>query len=80
MQDLIKLGEGCVNHPEDVSVVVRKGALYTATRDGWVKYFILHNETLVNWKHIDSNTFLGITTTEEGDVIVCDTEKVRQLN
>ncbi|KAH9704641.1 Str synth domain-containing protein [Citrus sinensis] len=75
MKDLIKLGEGCVNHPEDVSVVVRKGALYTATRDGWVKYFILHNETLVNWKHIDSNTFLGITTTKEGDVIVCDTEK-----
>ncbi|ESR58955.1 Str synth domain-containing protein [Citrus sinensis] len=75
MKDLIKLGEGCVNHPEDVSVVVRKGALYTAARDGWVKYFILHNETLVNWKHIDSNTFLGITTTEEGDVIVCDTEK-----
>ncbi|KAH9769040.1 Str synth domain-containing protein [Citrus sinensis] len=65
MKDLIKLGEGCVNHPEDVSVVVRNGALYTATRDGWVKYFILQNETLVNWKHIDSNTFLGITTTKE---------------
>ncbi|KAL9419294.1 hypothetical protein AB3S75_037117 [Citrus x aurantiifolia] len=75
MKDLIKLGEGCVTHPEDVSVVVRNGALYTATRDGWVKYFILQNETLVNWKHIDSNTFLGITTTKEGDVIVCDTEK-----
>ena len=67
-----------MNHPEDVSVVVRKGALYTATRDGWVKYFILHNETLVNWKHIDSQSLLGLTTTKEGDVIICDSKKVRQ--
>ncbi|KAH9704631.1 Str synth domain-containing protein [Citrus sinensis] len=65
MKGLTKLGEGCVNHPEDVSVVVSKGALYTATRDGWVKYFILHNETLVNWKHIDSQSLLGLTTTKD---------------
>ncbi|KAH9704625.1 Str synth domain-containing protein [Citrus sinensis] len=75
MKDLIKLGEGCVSHPEDVSVVVRKGALYTATNDGWVKYFILHNETLVNWKHIDSQSLLGLTATKEGDVIICDSKK-----
>ncbi|XP_006445752.2 protein STRICTOSIDINE SYNTHASE-LIKE 4 [Citrus clementina] len=75
MKGLTKLGEGCVNHPEDVSVVVSKGALYTATRDGWVKYFILHNETLVNWKHIDSQSLLGLTTTKDGGVILCDNEK-----
>lgn len=75
MKGLTKLGEGCVNHPEDVSVVVSKGALYTATRDGWVKYFILHNETLVNWKHIDSQSLLGLATTKDGGVIICDNEK-----
>ncbi|ESR58958.1 hypothetical protein CICLE_v10018092mg [Citrus x clementina] len=72
---LIKLEVGCVNHPEDVSIVVSKGAVYTATRDGWVKYIILHNETLVNWKHVDSQSLLGLTTTKDGDVIMCDNEK-----
>ncbi|GAY55367.1 hypothetical protein CUMW_163750 [Citrus unshiu] len=75
MEGLIKLEVGCVNHPEDVSIVVSKGAVYTATRDGWVKYIILHNETLVNWKHVDSQSLLGLTTTKDGDVIMCDNEK-----
>ena len=68
-----------MNHPEDVSIVVSKGAVYTATRDGWVKYIILHNETLVNWKHVDSQSLLGLTTTKDGDVIMCDNEKVRNI-
>ncbi|KAH9769046.1 Str synth domain-containing protein [Citrus sinensis] len=75
MEGLIKLEVGCVNHPEDVSIVVSKGAVYTATRDGWVKYIILHNETLVNWKHVDSQSLLGLTATKDGDVIMCDNEK-----
>lgn len=71
----IKLGEGFVRAPEDVCLD-KEGTIYTATRNGWIKR--LHrNGSGENWKMIDSNTLLGITLTKEGDLVVCDAEKVR---
>lgn len=55
----------------------KEGIIYTATRDGWIKR--LHrNGSLENWKMTNSDTLLGITITKEGegDLIVCDSEKV----
>ncbi|KAI9192257.1 hypothetical protein LWI28_020095 [Acer negundo] len=74
LQRVIKLGEGNLKDPEDVCVD-RKGVLYTATRDGWVKR--LHtNGTWQDWKFIDTtHSLLGITITMENDLIVCDAEK-----
>lgn len=75
---MIKLGEGVVRGPEDVWVDA-KGVLYTATRDGWIKR--LHkNGTWQDWKKIDSDVLLGITTTKENELIVCDAEMVRQFS
>ena len=56
----------------------KEGTIYAATRDGWVKR--LHrNGSLENWKMTNSDTLLGITITKEGegDLIVCDSEKVK---
>lgn len=72
LQNVIKLGEGLLKDPEDVCVD-KEGTLYTATRDGWIKR-LRRNENWENWKHIDSNTLLGITPTK-GGIIVCDTIK-----
>ncbi|GAY37650.1 hypothetical protein CUMW_030670 [Citrus unshiu] len=69
LQDFIKVGEGSVNHPEDASVD-KNGVIYTATRDGWIKR--LQDGTWVNWKFIDSQTLLGLTSTKEGHLIICD--------
>jgi hypothetical protein len=58
--------------------VNKEGIIYTATRDGWIKR--LHrNGSLENWKMTNSDTLLGITITKagEGDLIVCDSEKVK---
>ncbi|KAH9804664.1 Str synth domain-containing protein [Citrus sinensis] len=45
---MIKLGEGIVNHPEDVSVD-GNGVLYTTTGDGWIKR--MHpNGTWEDWQ------------------------------
>ena len=72
---MIKLGEGFLENPEDVCVD-KNGILYTATREGWIKR--LHrNGSWENWRKIDSNALLGITTTKAGSLIVCDGEKVR---
>ncbi|OIV98359.1 hypothetical protein TanjilG_16686 [Lupinus angustifolius] len=72
LQNVIKLGEGELKDPEDVCVD-KEGTLYTATRDGWIKR-LPRNGNWENWKHIDSHTLLGITTTK-GGIIVCDTIK-----
>ncbi|XP_022036210.2 protein STRICTOSIDINE SYNTHASE-LIKE 5, partial [Helianthus annuus] len=74
LQGVIKLGEGILNKPEGLCVD-RKGVLYTATRDGWVKR--LHtNGTCENWKKIhDRDTLLGLTVTKAGDLVVCDAEQ-----
>lgn len=71
---MIKLGEGFLEGPEDVSMD-KEGIIYTATRDGWIKR--LHkNGSWENWKMLEGDTLLGITTTNEGDLVVCDSEKV----
>lgn len=72
---MTKLGEGFLDGPEDV-VFDRDGVLYTAVRDGWIKR--MHkNGSWENWKKIDSESLLGIATSREGGLIVCDAEKVR---
>lgn len=73
LQKVMKLGEGLLKDPEDVCVD-KKGILYTATRDGWIKR--LHrNGSLENWKMINGETLLGVTITAAGDLIVCDSEE-----
>ncbi|GAV64780.1 LOW QUALITY PROTEIN: Str_synth domain-containing protein, partial [Cephalotus follicularis] len=73
LQRVVKLGEGLLKHPEDISVD-SEGILYTATRDGWIKR--LHkNGSVEDWKMLNGDTLLGITTTKEGGLIVCDTDK-----
>ncbi|KAL9362344.1 hypothetical protein Peur_045129 [Populus x canadensis] len=73
LQEVTKLGEGFLDRPEDV-VVDRDGILYTAVRDGWIKR--MHkNGSWENWKKIDSDGLLGIATSKEGGLIVCDAEK-----
>jgi hypothetical protein len=74
---VIKLGEGFLKQPEDVCVD-KDGVLYTATRDGWIKRMV-RNGKWENWKHIDSSTLLGITTSKDGGLIVCDTSLVNKL-
>ncbi|KAJ4834716.1 hypothetical protein Tsubulata_007671 [Turnera subulata] len=73
LQDVIKLGEGFLDRPEDVAVD-KEGVLYTATRDGWIKR--LHrNGTVENWKKTHGNDLLGITVSKDGSVVVCDAEE-----
>lgn len=72
LQRVIKLGEGHLKKPEDVCVD-KNGVVYTATRDGWVKR-LDKTGTWQDWKMIDSTALLGITTTRENDLIVCDVE------
>ncbi|KAL0308408.1 UNVERIFIED_CONTAM: protein STRICTOSIDINE SYNTHASE-LIKE 4 [Sesamum radiatum] len=73
LQEVIKLGEGQLKQPEDVAVD-RTGVVYTATRDGWIKR-LLRNGTWESWKQIESGNLLGLTTTTDGRVIVCDAEE-----
>lgn len=73
LQDIIKLGEGLVKEPEDVSVD-KEGTLYAVTRDGWIKR-LRRNGNWEDWKHIDSNTLLGFTTAKDGGLIICDTDE-----
>ncbi|KAL6274374.1 hypothetical protein ACE6H2_025066 [Prunus campanulata] len=73
LQKVTKLGDGLLLKPEDVDVD-KEGTIYTATRDGWIKR--LHkNGNWENWKRVNTDTVLGITITEEGDVVACDTEE-----
>ena len=68
-----------MNYPEDVAVD-RNGVVYTAARDGWIMR-LQNNGTWQNWKLIHSQTLLRITTTKEkNNLIVCDSDKVRQLS
>ncbi|XP_004488079.1 protein STRICTOSIDINE SYNTHASE-LIKE 5-like [Cicer arietinum] len=73
LQNVIKLGEGFLKQPEDVCVD-KEGTIYTSTRDGWIKR-LPRNGNWENWKYIDSSTLLGITTSKDGGLIVCDTSK-----
>ncbi|KAF7837541.1 protein STRICTOSIDINE SYNTHASE-LIKE 4-like [Senna tora] len=73
LQTVIKLGEGLVKDPEDVSVD-KDGVLYACSRDGWI--LRLHrNGSWEHWKNLHSSTMLGTTITTQGDLIVCDADK-----
>ncbi|KAL2534416.1 Protein STRICTOSIDINE SYNTHASE-LIKE 4 [Abeliophyllum distichum] len=73
LQEVNKLGEGLLKKPEAIAVD-KMGVLYTATRDGWI--IRLHrNGSWENWRHIDSDSLLGITATAAGDLVVCDAEE-----
>lgn len=77
-QKVTKLGEGLLVKPEDVAID-KVGVLYTATRDGWIKR--LHkNGSWENWKWINNENLLGITTAAAGGLLVCDVEKVQYSN
>lgn len=74
-QEVEKLGEGLLDGPEDVCVD-KSGAIYTVTRDGWIKK--MHkNQSWENWKMIAGPTLLGLTCSIAGDIIVCDADRVR---
>ncbi|KAL1363962.1 hypothetical protein HN51_012124 [Arachis hypogaea] len=74
LKNIIKVGEGVLKDPEDVCFD-KEGTLYAATRDGWIKRLPRNNGDWENWKHIDSNTLLGITPSKDGGLIVCDATK-----
>ncbi|KAL0410401.1 UNVERIFIED_CONTAM: hypothetical protein Slati_3629800 [Sesamum latifolium] len=74
LQEVIKLGEGLVKQSDDVAVDRSTGVVYTATRDGWIKR-LLRNGTWESWKQTGSGSLLGLTTTTDGGVVVCDAEQ-----
>lgn len=77
LQQLIsKIGEGFVKDAEDICVDTAAGILYAANRDGWIKRFHFSNGSLENWKNTHSYTLLGVTTSKDGGILVCDAEKV----
>lgn len=69
---MIKLGEGCLKQPVDITVD-KDGIIYTTTRDGWI-IKIRKNGTCEDWKFAGGDTLLGVTmsTKNAGDVLVCD--------
>ncbi|XP_031374918.1 protein STRICTOSIDINE SYNTHASE-LIKE 4-like [Punica granatum] len=74
LQRVNRVAEGFLKNPEDVCVD-KKGTLYTATRDGWIKRLHRGDGSWENWTMINSQTMLGITAAEDGGIIVCDTEE-----
>lgn len=79
---MVKTGEGVLKGPEAICVDEKGRALYTATRDGWVKR--LHpNGTWEDWRRTvgSSPTLLGITySTLTNHVLACDVEKVGEIS
>ncbi|KAL9224202.1 hypothetical protein vseg_000264 [Gypsophila vaccaria] len=72
LQEVLKIGEGQLKDPEDISVD-KEGIIYTASRDGWIKR--LHtNGSLENWKWVENGSLLGLTTLASGGIAICDTE------
>ncbi|XP_004288991.1 PREDICTED: protein STRICTOSIDINE SYNTHASE-LIKE 4-like [Fragaria vesca subsp. vesca] len=73
LQRVIKLGDGVLPKPEDIALD-KEGTLYTATRDGWLKR--LHRDGIwEDWKKLNSHTLLGITITNDGDLVACDVDQ-----
>ncbi|KAL6222068.1 hypothetical protein ACLB2K_005460 [Fragaria x ananassa] len=61
---------------EDIALD-KEGTLYTATRDGWLKR--LHRDGIwEDWKKLNSHTLLGITITNDGDLVACDIDQVTE--
>jgi hypothetical protein len=77
MQRLEKLGEGVLVAPEDVYVdAAVGGALYTATRDGWLHRMHAGNGSWERWRFVGGTGLLGITPSADGAMLVCDADKV----
>jgi hypothetical protein len=77
MQRLEKLGEGVLDAPEDVYVdAAAGGALYTATRDGWLHRMHAGNGSWERWRFVGGTGLLGITPSADGAMLVCDADKV----
>lgn len=75
MQGLEKLGAGRLSGPEDVQV--HGGAVYTATRDGWLQR-MLPDGSWENWRFVGGTGLLGIAPSADGSMLVCDADKVRR--
>ncbi|KAF9616092.1 hypothetical protein IFM89_028558 [Coptis chinensis] len=75
LQKVEKLGEGMLLGPEDVCIDPEDGALYTATRDGWIKK-MHRNGTWEYWNMIASDSLLGIkiSKTSPGHIVVIDAQ------
>jgi hypothetical protein len=76
-QRLEKLGEGALDAPEDVHVdAAAGGALYTATRDGWLHKMHPGNSSWERWRFVGGTGLLGVTPSADGTMLVCDADKV----
>lgn len=72
LQGLEKLGAGRLSGPEDVQV--HGGAVYTATRDGWLQR-MLPDGSWENWRFVGGTGLLGIAPSADGSMLVCDADK-----
>ncbi|GJN11047.1 hypothetical protein PR202_ga29207 [Eleusine coracana subsp. coracana] len=76
LQRLEKLGEGLLDAPEDVYVdAAAGGALYTATRDGWLQRMRPGNASWERWRFVGGTGLLGIAPSADGTMLVCDADK-----
>ena len=81
VQRLEKLGEGALDAPEDVYVdAAAGGAVYTATRDGWLQRMHPNNGSWERWRFVGGTGLLGITPSADGTMLVCDADKVSYLH
>ncbi|KAK3125678.1 hypothetical protein QOZ80_7BG0608310 [Eleusine coracana subsp. coracana] len=77
LQRLEKLGEGQLDAPEDVYVdAAAGGAIYTATRDGWIQRMRPGaNASWERWRFVGGTGLLGIAPSADGTMFVCDADK-----
>lgn len=76
LQRLEKLGEGALDGPEDVYVdAAAGGALYTATRDGWLQRMHPGNGSWERWRFVGGTGLLGVAPSADGSMLVCDADK-----
>lgn len=77
LQRLEKLGEGALDAPEDVYVdAAAGGALYTATRDGWLQRMMHpNNGSWERWRFVGGTGLLGVAPSADGTMLVCDADK-----
>lgn len=55
------------------------GALYTATRDGWLHKMHPGNSSWERWRLVGGTGLLGVTPSADGTMLVCDADKVSAL-
>ncbi|XP_066395273.1 protein STRICTOSIDINE SYNTHASE-LIKE 4-like [Miscanthus floridulus] len=76
LQRLEKLGQGALDAPEDVYVdAAAGGALYTATRDGWLQRMHPNNGSWERWRFVGGTGLLGVAPSADGTMLVCDADK-----